>query len=130
MKGGYITAICFYGHTCFIDRFAFCSIQSIMILSKMLALLRPLYFKKLRRIAYLLIFSNQSKIVLFLREVTEFTLILLKIAKHFLVLKARVYPSFLSNNRYVLLAREGSLGKGFGSRFLPRNGCCGSNKPS
>ena len=26
--------------------------------------------------------------------------------------------------------REGSLGKGFGSRFLPRNGCCGSNKPS
>ena len=31
---------------------------------------------------------------------------------------------------YIAVGREGSLGKGFGSRFLPRNGCCGSNKPS
>ena len=30
----------------------------------------------------------------------------------------------------ILICREGSLGKGFGSWFLPRNGCCGSNKPS
>ena len=64
----------------------------------MLALLRPLYFKKLRRIAYLLIFSNQSKIVLFLREVTEFTLILLKIAKYFLELNIVI---MLLSSKYI-----------------------------
>ena len=48
----------------------------------------------------LLIFPNKSKIVLFLQEATEFTLILLKIAKYFLGLK-HCYVTILLSSKYI-----------------------------